>query len=187
VSETAISSASAESAGPKTEQFLKLLGAHERRLFSYVYALTTNWQDTEEVMQRVRIRVWQQFDQYDAEKPFDAWVRAIAYYLVLAYRKEKSRQREFFTEKVLEAVSEQFNAHLEGADERREALLRCLDKLDSRRRDLVTEYYSAARHSSVAIAGKRSMTPNALRQSVFRIRKILMECVTRTLRAEATR
>jgi RNA polymerase sigma-70 factor (ECF subfamily) len=185
LSEAVKNSAAPEPLGPKTEQFLKLLGAHERRLFAYVYALTTNWQDTEEVMQRVRIRVWQQFDQYDAEKPFDAWVRAIAYYLVLAYRKEKSRQREFFTEKVLEAVSKEFDAHLDGADQRRDALLHCLGKLDSRRRDMVTEYYSAARNSSVSIAGKLSMTPNALRQAVFRIRRILMECVSRTLRAEA--
>jgi RNA polymerase sigma-70 factor (ECF subfamily) len=185
LNESTTTRASTEPGDPKTEQFLKLLGAHERRLFAYVYALTTNWQDTEEVMQRVRIRVWQQFDQYDAEKPFDAWVRAIAYYLVLAYRKEKSRQREFFTEKVLEAVSDHFNAHLENADDRRDALLQCLDKLDGRRRDLVTAYYSSARHSSESIAGKLSMSPNALRQSVFRIRRILMDCVTRTLRAEA--
>ena len=167
MSEAKTDSSAAEQLGPKTEQFLKLLGAHERSLFAYVYALTTNWQDTEEVMQRVRIRVWQQFDQYDVEKPFDAWARAIAYYLVLAYRKEKSRQREFFTEKVLEAVSDHFNAHLDNADQRREALLHCLDKLDSRRRDLVTEYYSCTRNSSESIAGKLSMTPNALRQSCF--------------------
>jgi RNA polymerase sigma-70 factor (ECF subfamily) len=150
-----------------------------------VYALTPNWQDAEEVMQRVRIRIWQQFDQYDAAKPFDAWARAIAYYLVLAYRKEKSRQREFFTEAILEAVSNQFNAYLESADERREALLRCLAKLDTRRRDLVTVYYSSSRHTSDAIATQLSMTPNALRQSLYRIRKILLNCVTRTMRAEA--
>jgi RNA polymerase sigma-70 factor (ECF subfamily) len=171
---------------PKTEHFLKLLGAHERNLFAYVYALTPHWQDAEEVMQRVRIRIWQQFDQYDVEKPFDAWARAIAYYLVLAYRKEKSRQREFFTEQVLEAVSDQFETHLDQSQERREALLRCLDKLDSRRRELVTTYYSSARQSSEAMATRLSMTPNALRQSLFRIRKILLDCVSRRLRVESS-
>jgi RNA polymerase sigma-70 factor (ECF subfamily) len=170
---------------PSTERFLQLLGAHERGLFAYVYALAPNWQDAEEVMQRVRIRIWQQFDQYDAAKPFDAWARAIAYYLVLAYRKEKSRQREFFTEKVLEAVSDQFDAHLEHADLRREALLRCLEKLDGRRRALVTTYYSSARHTSETIASSLSMTPNALRQSLFRIRKLLLDCVTRTMLRES--
>jgi RNA polymerase sigma-70 factor (ECF subfamily) len=168
---------SSERPSPKTEQFLKLLGAHERSLFAYVYALAPNWQDAEEIMQRVRIRIWQQFGQYDMEKPFDAWARAIAYYLVLAYRKEKSRQREFFTEQILEAVSDEFEAHLSEAGDRRDALLRCLDKLDS--------YYSSARHTTETVANTLSMTPNALRQSLFRIRKILLECVQRTMQAES--
>ena len=170
---------------PKTEQFLNLLGAHERSLFAYVYALAPNWLDAEEVMQRVRIRIWQQFEQFDPEKPFDAWARAIAYYLVLAYRKEKKRQREFFNERVLEAVGQQFESHLHSASERRDALLNCLNKLEDRKRELVTKYYSQARETSEAIAAMLSTTPNALRQSLFRIRKALLECVERTMQAES--
>ena len=185
MSEAAGESLAAEMSGPNTERFLKLLGAHERSLFAYVYSLAPNWQDAEEVMQRVRIRIWQQFDQYDPERPFDAWARAIAYYLVLAYRKEKSRQREFFTERILKAVSDSFETHIEQAGDRREVLLRCLDKLDGRKRDLVTTYYSTARPPAETIANKRSMTPNAVRQALFRIRKVLLDCVERTLRAES--
>jgi RNA polymerase sigma-70 factor (ECF subfamily) len=170
---------------PKTERFLTLLGAHERNLFAYVYGLTPSWPDAEEVMQRVRIRIWQQFEQYEADKPFDAWARAIAYYLVLAYRKEKSRQREFFTERILEAVSDHFDKHLDQAGDRRDALLQCLDKLDSRKRELVISYYSSARHAGESIASNLSMTPNALRQAMFRIRKALLECVERKTQAES--
>jgi RNA polymerase sigma-70 factor (ECF subfamily) len=174
-----------DQADPKTERFLKLLGAHERSLFAYVYGLTPSWPDAEEVMQRVRIRIWQQFDQYDAEKPFDAWARAIAYYLVLAYRKEKSRQREFFTERILEAVSEQFEQHLDQAGDRRDALLQCLDKIDARKRELVIAYYSSARNAGETIASNLSMTPNALRQTMFRIRKALLDCVERKMQAQS--
>lgn len=177
--------AGGDARGPMTEEFLRLLGAHERSLFAYVYALAPGWQDAEEVMQRLRIRVWQQFDQYECDKPFEAWARAIAYYLVLAYRKEKSRQREFFAERVLEAVSNQYDKHLEGASERHDVLAKCLEKLDGRKRDLVQEYYSTARHSADAIADKLSTTPNAVRQALFRIRRTLLDCVERTLRAES--
>ncbi len=173
--------------GPKTEQFLELLGAHERRLFAYVYALSPNWQDAEEIMQRVRIRIWQQFDQYESDKPFDAWARAIAYYLVLAYRKEKSRGREFFSERVLEAVSDGFDETGEPSSARRDALLKCVEKLDDRKRDLVFKYYyqPSTAPSCEGLAATLSMTPNALRQALFRIRKMLYECVQRNLRAEA--
>lgn len=171
--------------GPKTEEFLRLLGAHERNLFAYVYALAPNWQDAEEVMQRLRIRVWQQFDQYETDKPFDAWARAIAYYLVLAYRKEKSRQREFFAERILEAVSSQFEKHSERSSERRDVLVGCLEKLEGNKRELVQEYYSTSRQSSDCIAERLSMTPNAVRQALFRIRRVLLECVERTMRVES--
>lgn len=177
---------SSSNPGPKTEQFLQLLGAHERTLFAYVYALSPNWADAEEIMQRVRIRIWQQFDQYEADKPFDAWARAIAYYLVLAYRKEKSRVREFFNERILEAVSDQFEGAMEQSSARRSALLECLDKLDQRRRDLVYEYYGPAARSAVeGKAAGAAKSANALRQSLFRIRRLLYDCVERTLRAES--
>jgi len=185
LNEAGSDSAATDGPSPKTEQFLKLLGAHERSLFAYVYSLAPSWQDAEEVMQRVRIRIWQQFDQYDPEKPFGAWARAIAYYLVLAYRKEMSRKREFFTERILEAVSRQFDMHLERSDERRDALLVCLEKLEGRKRDLVNVYYSSGRKPADEIARELATTPNALRQSLFRIRKVLLDCVERTLRVES--
>jgi RNA polymerase sigma-70 factor (ECF subfamily) len=170
---------------PKTEQFLNLLGGCERSLFAYVYALAPNWLDAEEIMQRVRIRIWQQFDQYEADKSFEAWARAIAYYLVLAYRKEKSRQREFFSERVMEAIGEQFESQMDQASDRRDALLRCLSKLEDRKRDLVTKYYASASDASDSLANAMSMSPNAVRQSLFRIRRVLLDCVQRTMQAES--
>jgi DNA-directed RNA polymerase specialized sigma24 family protein len=96
-----------------------------------------------------------------------------------------SRQREFFTERILEAVSDEFSAHWERADERREALLRCLEKLDERRRSVVIMYYSSARQTGDSVATRLSMTPGALRQSLFRIRRLLFDCVSRTMRVES--
>jgi RNA polymerase sigma-70 factor, ECF subfamily len=174
----------ANTSDQKTEQFVKLLGAHERTLFEYVLALTGNWQDTEEVMQRARINIWQHFGQYDAEKPFAPWARAIAYYQVLTFRKEKKRQQVFFSQHVLQAVSDRFEVLSDVSDTRREALLGCLEKLEPRKRDLLIEYYSSVQQTSDAIAKKLSLTPTAVRQMLVRIRKALLDCVKRTMRAE---
>jgi DNA-directed RNA polymerase specialized sigma24 family protein len=122
-----------------TERFLKQLGAQERSLFAFLFALTANWRDDEDVMPRVGTRLWQQqCDQYDTAKSFDTWARAIVYYLVMAYRKDKSRQLELFIKAIVEAVSNQLDAQQDHADERRDALLRCLRKLDARQRELAT-------------------------------------------------
>lgn len=162
------------------ERFVALLGAHEREVFAYVYTLLANWNDAQEVMQRVRIRLWQQFDRYDQEKPFGAWARAVAYYLVLAFRKEQSRQREFFSQKIMELVSDTFEEVSEAVAERREALLDCVEKLRADQRRLVDVYYSRNQQIS-QVAETLGVEPGTLRQSLFRIRKILRECVRRTV------
>lgn len=173
-------------ADPRTEQFLQLLGLHERNLFTYVFALVPTWADAEEVMQRLRIRIWQQFDKYDPEKPFDAWARAVAYYLVLAYRKEKGRKRELFSERILEEITIEFESGMLQSNQRREALLACLNKLGERKRELIRTYYlSSQRKSTEVLAAELSMTPNALRQALFRIRRVLLDCVERAMRIES--
>jgi len=168
--------------GVRGERFVQMLGAHERQIFSYVYALTVNWNDAQEVMQRVRIRLWQQFDRYDEEKPFGAWARAIAYYMVLAFRKEKSRQREYFSEKLMELVSDSYEQSADMVSVRREALQGCLEKLNAKHRSLVDSYYAKNERIS-EIAGKLDLSANALRQTLFRIRKVLLDCVHKTLRS----
>jgi RNA polymerase sigma-70 factor (ECF subfamily) len=163
------------------ERFVELLGAHERELFGYIFSLTANWDDSQEVMQRLRIRVWEQFDRYDQERPFGAWARAIAYYLVLAFRKERSRQRVYFTERVIQLLDEAYSKSSSGIGQSREALVDCLAKLTSEKQQLVTEYYSPG--GANELANSLGMTTNSLRQAVHRIRRQLHECVQRRLRA----
>lgn len=165
-----------------TERFVELLGAHERELFAYVYALTVNWEDAQEIMQRVRIRLWQQFDTYDEAKPFGAWARAVSYYLVLAFRKERSRQREYFAEGVLELVSDTYEQGVDQFGQRREALLKCLEKLTNEQRGMVDRCY-ANNEKIVDVADQLGVTSGALRQSLFRIRKSLQDCVRRVVRS----
>jgi len=168
---------------PRTLELLSLLGTHERSLFAYVCALSPNWADAEEIMQQVRIRIWQEFDQYDPAKSFGSWARAIAYYLTLAYRKERSRQREFFSERILEEVSQTFEMVADTSNDRRTALAGCLEKLGENRRRVVEEYYLSSEPAQ-RIADRLAMKPNALRQLLFRIRKTLFECVERALHSE---
>jgi RNA polymerase sigma-70 factor, ECF subfamily len=167
----------------RTVELLRLLGTHERGLFAYVYALTPSWQDAEEVMQQVRIRIWQDFDRYDPEKPFGSWARAIAYYQTLTYRKQKSRQREFFSEAILREVSDTYEKMADASTDRRTALLGCLDKLSDRKRHIIESYYQSP-EPNANLAESLSMTQNALRQLLFRIRKILFQCIERSLRSE---
>jgi RNA polymerase sigma-70 factor (ECF subfamily) len=159
-----------------------LLGRHERDLFGYIFAMTANWDDSQEIMQRLRIQIWERFQQYDAARPFAAWARAMAYYLVLAFRKEKSRQREYFTERVLQLLDDAYASSVPNLGDHRETLVECLGKLSEDKQRLITEYYSPGGPSLLErTLGK---TPNALRQAVHRIRRVLLDCVDRRLAAQ---
>jgi RNA polymerase sigma-70 factor (ECF subfamily) len=181
VNESSESPAPASSSARDGQRFVEILGAHERELFGYIFSLTANWDDSQEIMQRLRIRIWEQFDRYDHARPFGAWARAIAYYLVLAFRKERSRQREYFTERVIQLLDEAYAKSSGGMGSSREALVDCLAKLPTQKQKMVTDYYSPG--GPADLARSLGMTANSLRQAVHRIRRQLHECVQRTLRA----
>jgi len=161
------------------QQFVELLGAHERDLFGYIFSMTANWDDSQEIMQRLRIRIWEQFDRYDAARPFGAWARAIAYYLVLAFRKEKSRQRVYFTEHVIQLLDDAYATAGESISGSRDVLVDCLGKLSTDKQQMVTDYYAPG--GPAALAASLGKTANSLRQAVHRIRRLLHDCVQRNV------
>jgi RNA polymerase sigma-70 factor len=169
--------ANPESGREAGARFVELLGAHERNLFGYIFSMTGNWDDSQEIMQRLRIRIWEQFEQYDQEHPFDSWARAIAYYLVLGFRKERSRQREYFTERVIQLLDEAYASVGDEISSSREALVDCLGKLSREHQSLVTEYYTTG--GPAALAASLGKSAASLRQAVLRIRRVLFDCVQR--------
>lgn len=161
-----------------SDRFVELLGNQERHLLPYVYSLTSDWNDAEEVAQRVRLKLWKQFDQYDDTLSFGAWARAIAYYEVLTFRKERTRRPDFLSEVVLSKLSETYEELFSPSDERREALQECLEKLLPKDRKIVAKYYANLGKSADLSAAEGLSVP-ALRQKIYRIRKILLGCVER--------
>ena len=106
--------------------------------------------------------------------------RAVTYYLVLAFRTERTRQREYFAEAVLELVSETYERGVDQMEHRREALMSCLQKLTAEQRGVIDRCYARS-EPIVAVAEQMGLTPGALRQSLFRIRRSLQQCVQRVM------
>ena len=163
---------------PDSDRFVELLGKQERHLLPYVYSLTSDWNDAEEVAQRVRLKLWKQFDQYDDTLSFGAWARAIAYYEVLTFRKERMRRPDFLNEAVLSKLSDTYEELFDPSNVRHEALQECLKKLVPKDRTIVADYYANLGKSADLSAAVGLSVP-ALRQKIYRIRKILFGCVER--------
>jgi len=165
------------------KQFVELLARCERRLSGYVSTLVPDWHDADEVLQETKIRLWEQFSQYDASKDFGAWACTVAYYLALAQRKKSQRQHTRFSPQFFDMMAVEAGLISLEADARHIALMDCLETLDQPSRDLIAQYYvRGATIKSVAIRLGRSIS--GVQKAVARIRQKLQECIEWKLRRE---
>jgi RNA polymerase sigma-70 factor (ECF subfamily) len=169
-----------------TRRFVALIGAYDRKLFAYVLALVPNFADAEELTQQVRLRLWQQFDEYDPQKDFGAWAKTIAYYLILAHRKSSMQRRIQFSTEAVEAIALEVNRQTDRDDDRNWAMQECLGKMDESKRRLLMHYYSTG-NTLREIAAEVGRSFDAVRHSILRTRMVLADCVQRVMRREEVR
>jgi len=167
----------------KTVDFLRLLSQHERRVKAYILALVPNWADADDLYQETNVRLWEQFADYDPEKDFGAWACTIAHYMVLAYRKKSSREKERFSQAFVNTVAEEVAATSNDIDRRYHTLQYCLQKLNERNRNLVRLCYSGT-DSLKAVAEQTGRSVAALYKALSRIRHSLHECIEKNLHEE---
>ena len=164
----------------RTRQFLRLLGQHERRLRTFILSLVPNWADADDIGQEVKIRLWEQFDNYDPAKDFGVWARAIAHYQILSYREKRGREARRVSDKFVETIAEEAARLSDEMDAGQQALKDCFDKLPAAKRELLVQYYSGER-TTRQLAAELGRTFDATRQTILRTRITLRDCVEETL------
>jgi RNA polymerase sigma-70 factor (ECF subfamily) len=169
----------------RVKLFLRLFLQNERRLYAYILTLLPNRADADDVLQDASLVMW---DKFDAEHPpldFAAWGCRIAYFKVLDYRKKHHRSRVLFSQAMLDRLAETAveQAATLQLDERQDALVGCIQKLNPRDRDLLARrFVEGATVQSTATQVGRST--EAVYKALAKIRRALFDCVTRTLAVE---
>ena len=54
----------------RPHEYLRLLAQYDLRLRGFVFTLVPNWADAEDIVQEVKLRLWEQFDDYDPTRTF---------------------------------------------------------------------------------------------------------------------
>ena len=160
----------------RTRRFLELLASNERRIAQFVFAMVPNWADADDLTQQTKMRLWEQFDEYDADKDFGAWACTIARYLVLTHRKASQRRHSRLSQAYLDAMAEEVSALSRREDRRHLALESCLQLLSDASRRLIGMCYSGNR-TIKEVAETLGRSAAATRQAVLRIRRQLQKCV----------
>ncbi|MBI3600797.1 MAG: sigma-70 family RNA polymerase sigma factor, partial [Nitrospinae bacterium] len=62
----------------KKERFLNLFKEYESRIYNFIYRMTRNEADAEELTQEVFIRVWDGIDKLRSDSSITSWIYKIA-------------------------------------------------------------------------------------------------------------
>ena len=167
----------------KEKEFVSLIAAHQRWLYSYVLLLLGDRTDADEVFQETTITIWKKFERYESGTNFQAWARKIARYQILQYRRKQAQDRRFYSDAFVEGIALEEAALSDLLDARRQVLSHCLSQLKPRDRDLVQLCYLPDL-TMKSVAEQVGCTANAIYKSLGRIRQTLFECVNRTVSLE---
>lgn len=167
----------------REDQFLRHFTANEAAIRSFVRSLLPTREDAAEVMQEVAVVLWRKFREDSPQENFRRWAFGVARYEVLAYARDKARDRLVFSEDVFDLLADQATEAADTLEAQRQALESCLQKLAPAERTLVETAYAPG----VCIdhlAKEMGRTPMALYKALHRIRLTLVECVRRFIAKE---
>jgi len=165
------------------DQFLRLFTEHERSVRTFVRSLVPTRMAASEVMQEVAVVLWQKFGEFDATRDFRKWAFGVARFEVLAFLRDRARDRHVFDEELVTRLADEAATAEPRCDAQREALETCLQRLPVRQRELVLTAYAKGTRMD-ELAAQRGQTPMSLYKLLHRIRQALLECVRRTLAQE---
>jgi RNA polymerase sigma-70 factor, ECF subfamily len=150
-------------------------------VFAQLLAGIGSFHDAEDLLQEVAISIAQNYGNYDPSRPFIAWALGITRNHMLMYFRRYHRNRVTFSNELMASMERHFAAStLASMDPRREALHHCINRLDDRRRRLIELRYSSG-FSIEKIAEVVGKSVAATKGGLFRVRRLLEQCVTRAV------
>lgn len=165
--------------------FLRAFTTHEPAIRAFVRRLVPMRNDADDVMQEVSVVLWKKFESFREGVDFRAWAFGVARFEVLAWLRDKGRDRLVLDEDVVIRIADESTADEPRMERQREALERCMEKVDATQRGLLMQVYQPGAQMQ-HIAQESGRTLPGFYQWLHRIRRMLLECVRRDLSREAS-
>lgn len=161
-------------------EFVGELMRSQRRLYAFIFSLTRNSADAEDVFQETNLILWQKSGEFQPGSDFLAWSFRIARFQFLAFRKKRTRSREYPDDGLLALLADEALEKLQEFDVRHDALGHCLTELRPELRSLIARRYEPGGCVN-DIARHLGRSPKAVSELLRRTRQALMECIERKL------
>jgi RNA polymerase sigma-70 factor (ECF subfamily) len=165
----------------RREAFARLFAKHDRWLYSYLVTLLGSTAHAEEVFQEVCVVLWREYETFELGTDFVKWVAVIAHNQVRKFRRQRKHGGFQLDEMTFDLLAAEAVERVDLFDYRRDALRRCLTKLPATDRALVEECYQEHKVNFKATALRLGRPENTVYKALNRIRRVLFECINRTL------
>lgn len=171
--------------GTATE-FMDLFLANQSAIYAFLRSLLPYNTEPEDIFQQVALTLWSKRESYNPEfGDFRAWAIGIAKNHVRNFNRQQSRQRRMFifSPDILERVSDGWQRLDDEWGNRQSALAACIQKLSAPDRQVLHRYYSES-VSPQGLAEEEGMPLRSWYRKIQRLRKVLLECISKTLTAD---
>lgn len=75
------------------EIYEEIVKRYEKKLFSYVYRLVGNKEETEDILQNVFVKAYRNIRTFDIERKFSSWIYRIAHNEAINFLKKRSKKK----------------------------------------------------------------------------------------------
>lgn len=166
-------------AADRIAEFERLLARHEQDLTALVFSMVPNWADTDDLVQRTRIVLWQKFSDYRPGTSFRRWAFQIARFEVRNHWRTKKTSQGNFDEALLDSLAATRDSMEPGLEMRRARLESCIAELRASDRQIIRFCYGPNATTAKEAALRLSRPVNTIYKALNRIRRTLVECVQR--------
>lgn len=175
------------SSDDKRDRVVKAAVEYRTELIAYARSLLGNYAAADDVLQEAMLVVVKKYDQFQEGTSILAWCRSIVRIEVLRAKQQYQRERslaERLLDDAIEAAFDEFQLtrRREEAESWREALRRCLEGVPDRGQNVLKARFTEEL-SYQEIGERLGMTLEAVRKSLFRLKRQVRSCVETSLRA----
>jgi len=164
-------------------EFTDLISGCERGLLQYILSLVASHADALDVLQETAAALWEKFEKYDRNMPFEPWARKFAHIQVLKFREVRGRRQwrlVRLSDETVAALASEYDMHRKVVELRERALIQCVKELSVEDCELLhRRYWQEASLRDEARTGEKS--EHQLYRRLGRIRFQLRKCIDFTI------
>lgn len=164
--------------------FVNELLQNQRRLYGFVLTIVADPNEADDLFQETAAKLWQIADEYDVSRPFMPWACAVAFNVIRNSQSRRRRDRHIFSDGLMRELADAAVEETIWLDDRRKALADCLAVLSDEQRRSINLCYDG-QHTLQQVADSLGQNREGFYKKIQRIRRALMDCVNRSLSAEA--